>query len=129
MTTFQINTRFETRFCGHCSFEFGVSTYTWKRWERENTEFYCPSCRGPMRHGSQSEADRLRAQARKLEHERDMARRSAAAAKRRASAQKGQVTRLKKRAANGVCPCCNRTFQNLHRHMTSQHPDFAEASK
>lgn len=22
------------------------------------------------------------------------------------------------------CPCCNRTFQNLQRHMTSKHPDY-----
>ena len=47
---------------------------------------------------------------------------------RRAAAFKGQVTTLKTRARAGVCPCCNRTFQNLARHMKSQHPTFkAEA--
>lgn len=39
-------------------------------------------------------------------------------------AQKGVTTKLKKRAANGVCPCCKRHFANLHRHMTGQHPEF-----
>ena len=39
--------------------------------------------------------------------------------------QKAAKTRIKNRVAAGVCPCCNRTFQNLHRHMQSQHPDFA----
>jgi hypothetical protein len=29
--------------------------------------------------------------------------------------------------ANGVCPCCNRTFQNLARHMAGKHPDYEEA--
>lgn len=47
-------------------------------------------------------------------------------------AQKGRATRFKndrdrerKRVAAGVCPCCNRTFQDLARHMAGQHPDFA----
>lgn len=26
--------------------------------------------------------------------------------------------------ACGVCPCCNRSFTNVRRHMTSQHPDY-----
>jgi hypothetical protein len=32
--------------------------------------------------------------------------------------------RQKKRASAGVCPCCNRTFQQLARHMASKHPDY-----
>lgn len=32
--------------------------------------------------------------------------------------------RERHRIANGVCPCCNRSFDNLRRHMGSQHPDF-----
>lgn len=39
-------------------------------------------------------------------------------------AQKRQTASLKKRAANGVCPCCNRTFVQLARHMKTKHPDF-----
>jgi hypothetical protein len=27
------------------------------------------------------------------------------------------------RVAKGVCPCCNRSFVNLQRHMATQHPD------
>lgn len=45
-------------------------------------------------------------------------------AERSASTYKGKVTRLKNRAAAGVCPCCTRTFQNLANHMKHQHPDF-----
>jgi hypothetical protein len=39
-------------------------------------------------------------------------------------AGKAQVTKLKKRASAGVCPCCNRTFSNMARHMAHQHPEF-----
>lgn len=42
----------------------------------------------------------------------------------RRRAEKGAKTRLKNRVAAGVCPCCNRTFQNLARHIKGQHPDF-----
>lgn len=39
-------------------------------------------------------------------------------------AYKGQATKLRKkieRVEAGVCPHCNRSFQNLARHMVSQH--------
>lgn len=39
-------------------------------------------------------------------------------------AQKGATTRARKRHAAGVCPCCNRTFQQLTRHMATKHPDY-----
>lgn len=45
------------------------------------------------------------------------------------NAYKGQVTKVKNRVSKGVCPCCNRYFKNLHRHMENKHPDYAEAKK
>lgn len=46
------------------------------------------------------------------------------AAQRQAAARKGVVTRMKSRAAAGLCPCCNRTFENLHKHMGTKHPGY-----
>lgn len=43
---------------------------------------------------------------------------------RKTAAAKGQMTKLRNRVSNGVCPCCNRTFQNLMRHMHTKHPEF-----
>jgi hypothetical protein len=43
------------------------------------------------------------------------------------SATKGQLTKVKKRVQNGVCPRCNRTFVNLQRHMASKHGEECEA--
>jgi hypothetical protein len=45
-------------------------------------------------------------------------------AQNQARAFKGRVTRLKNRAAAGVCPCCNRTFAQLARHMATKHKGF-----
>lgn len=46
-------------------------------------------------------------------------------ADRRAAAARGQVTKIKNRVGHGVCPCCNRTFENLARHMTNRHPQYS----
>jgi len=52
------------------------------------------------------------------------------AAERRTAAARAQVTKIKNRVGHGVCPCCNRTFENIARHMASKHPTFtAEAAE
>ena len=42
------------------------------------------------------------------------------------SATKGQLTKARKRIGKGVCPCCNRHFTNVERHMATQHPTYHE---
>jgi hypothetical protein len=44
---------------------------------------------------------------------------------RQLSATRGVVTRIKNRVGHGVCPCCNRTFGDLSRHMMTKHPAYA----
>ena len=40
-------------------------------------------------------------------------------------AAEGKTRALKKRVAAGVCPCCQRSFENLRRHMQTKHPNVA----
>ncbi len=47
------------------------------------------------------------------------------ATERQLSATRGVVTRIKNRVGHGVCPCCNRTFGDLYRHMSTKHPGYA----
>jgi hypothetical protein len=61
----------------------------------------------------QSAEQRIAYYADQAEHER-----------RRANGYKGHATKITKRAKAGVCPCCNRTFQQLARHMATKHPTF-----
>lgn len=35
-----------------------------------------------------------------------------------------ELKQHKTRAAAGLCPCCNRSFVNMQRHMKTKHPDF-----
>lgn len=47
--------------------------------------------------------------------------------KRQLGTTKAQLTKTKKRVSNGVCPCCNRTFKQLARHMENKHPEYKES--
>lgn len=98
---------------------------------REKISFYCPYGHSQHYLTGPSEAEKLRKQLETQKQQNAMwrddaeaQRQRAEAAERSASAQRGVVTRLKNRAAAGVCPCCNRTFANLQRHMAGQHPTF-----
>lgn len=73
-----------------------------------------------------TDADRLRDQlvAERARH--DQTKAALKATERSRSAIVGQTTKLKKRIAAGVCPCCHRSFANLHRHMEGQHPEYAK---
>ena len=42
-----------------------------------------------------------------------------------ARSYKGAATKARKRSAAALCPCCNRSFVQLRRHMASKHPDFS----
>ena len=83
--------------------------------------------------GRTSEAAKLRDELAREKHRTEQARaavehlnRRVETVQRQASAARGQVTRIKNRVKNGVCPACNRTFENLARHMASQHPHYCE---
>ena len=65
--------------------------------------------------------DELRAKDQDIEEEREKKN----LARRQTRAYKGQVTKIKNRVGKGVCPCCNRQFVNLQRHMDSKHPDYS----
>lgn len=45
------------------------------------------------------------------------------------SATKGAALKARRRAARGVCPCCNRSFVNVARHIANQHPEHLEETR
>jgi hypothetical protein len=70
------------------------------------------------------ERDRLKQQLAQKDDSISFWRENAEKNERQLRAQKGVVTKLRKRASGGVCPCCNRTFSALARHMKAKHPTF-----
>ena len=117
--------------CPNCHCAFGMTKEHEQRRRDDGGNFYCPN--GHVMAYTKREIDKQRERAEKAEsrvafwqaradeHQRD-ARRE----RRFAIAQKAAKTRIKNRVGNGVCPCCNRTFTNLQRHMHNQHPDYAK---
>lgn len=108
--------------CARCGIPYGLPTAYIDRRQEDGRAYYCPNGHRLSYH--RTEADKLRAQLKLSEEAR--ARNAAARDQARASAAayKGHATRVKKRIANGVCPCCNRSFKDVLRHMRSQHPGF-----
>lgn len=111
--------------CGECGIVFGMTdTYYEKRLEDHRT-WYCPNGH-PRAYLGKSEAEKLQ---QRLTNERELRRETEQRLERERRAHratKGKLTKTKNRVAAGVCPCCNRTFQNLGRHMQGQHPDYVE---
>lgn len=120
----------EAMTCGGCSCIFGMEETMKKNLVEQHGTFWCP--RGCERHFvGETAKERAEKAANRAQELLEQSRRrndelcaEKAATERQLSAAKGRVTRIKNRVAAGVCPCCNRTFQNLANHMKGQHPDF-----
>jgi hypothetical protein len=132
----QINTwlHFETIDCYKCGVTFAVSASLRKAWLRDKTEFYCPN--GHTQSYTESTAERLQKQldAQKQETERqrqevERQRQLRIDAERRTIAQRGVVTKLKKRVNCGICPHCQRTVKQMAAHIRSKHPEVLETGK
>jgi DNA-binding XRE family transcriptional regulator len=109
-----------TEVCCRCGMTWAMPTDFQNRRRKDRENFYCPA--GHPQHYTgetseqklQRELDRKqqmleaeRARAARIEHERNQVARA--------------HRRMRERVFNGVCPCCNRTFQNLLQHMKTEH--------
>src|SRR5689334_14143643 len=117
--------------CPECGMRFGAPKHWWNSRREDRRTFYCPNGHSQSYRESESdklrqERDRLKQQVAQRDDEIRYQREAREHEERRVAAMKGQVTKLKKRASAGVCPCCTRHFTNLERHMTTEHPDFTK---
>jgi hypothetical protein len=122
--------------CGRCGGIYAINERYRQKKEETAGGWHCPYCQNSWGYFGKTEAQRERA-LRKQAEDRLIRERAAfdqraeylktqatkAEAKRRA--EKGAKTKLKKRIANGVCPCCNRHFGNVQRHIAHMHPEFS----
>lgn len=111
---------FYVEHCCNCGVAFAMTADLQKRRRGDRKSFYCPNGHGQHYTGL-SEEQKLRD-----EVQRQAVMREAADARAlRAEAERMAVTKahvkMRTRVMNGVCPCCNRTFQNLMRHMQTEH--------
>lgn len=105
----------ETEQCCNCGIWFAMPSAVQRKFKSQGGSFYCPNGHG--QHYTKTEVSKLREQldAEKSRHQDTLSRLNEAAAERDKLARKVQ------RVERGVCPHCNRTFQNLARHMECKH--------
>jgi len=127
MTLITISLVAET--CFRCGCVFGLSADMQSHLQRSGDSFHCPNGHSQVYRETEEQkltkqlaAERARLDQAKCEIARQIER--VAQRDRSLSAARGQVTRIKNRVGNGVCPCCTRSFQNLQRHMATKHPTF-----
>jgi hypothetical protein len=133
--TITLKTTLELQTCAACGIAFGAPAYFLSERRDDHKSYYCPNGH-QLYFPQQTDAEQAQAEAEKYKKLWKDEQRYAAdlvkernAAQKQLSARKGQMTKLKNRIANGVCPCCRRSFVNLQRHMDGQHPDYTEEDK
>jgi len=123
-----------------CGIAFAVPASLYAYFRRQNElkpgsfAIHCPMGHSMIPAGktaAEIEAARLRDELAREKHRTEQAEANAKwwsdrkhATDRRLSAARGQITRIKNRVSHGVCPCCQRTFENLGRHMATKHPSW-----
>lgn len=113
-----------------CGIALAIPENLLRHAHNDGQRIYCPL--GHSFSWNETEADRLRKKLEKEQADRKWTEQRLRAERdlredteRRLSAQKGATTRAKKRAAAALCPCCNRSFVQLRRHLATKHPNYS----
>lgn len=113
--------------CCDCGVIFGIESGHRNHLIQSHDRFYCPNGHGQSYVGK-TEAEKLQDELTRTNARLDQAKSEAEYERRQRIATKGHMTRIKNRVSNGVCPCCNRSFENLKGHMKTKHPSYAGGS-
>lgn len=103
--------------CGECGGSYAINERFRKQCQDHGRSWTCPYCKtgwGFSGRGALQEAQR------ELEEEKKRLR-LALARENEERAAKEKLARKLKRVGRGTCPECNRSFQNLARHMHCKH--------
>jgi len=111
--------------CPTCGVVFGLPDFYEKKRREDHAGFYCPNGHRNF-FKQQSEAEKYKALYEKEASKLLPLREQLASEQRAHERTSKKLKRTEKRAAAGVCPCCNRTFSQLAQHMNTQHKDFMQ---
>ena len=111
--------------CGTCAVWHTIPKVIYESYRREGGFWHCPNGhqRGFRTGEEQAEQERIRRERDQLKQDAARLHDEIAAERQRAEDAEKRVVQIRRRAAAGVCPCCNRTFQNVQRHMKMKHPN------
>lgn len=111
-----------TEICCNCGIAFGMPSDLQEQLQNKPEQsFYCPNGHGQHYRWSKEARARQEAERKLQQKENELANLTASKIQLENELQK--VQKKMKRVHNGVCPCCNRSFVNLQRHMKTKHPE------
>ena len=113
--------------CPDCGVAWGLTSDYEDRRRQDHRTFHCPNGH-PLSYRQESREEKLKRQLEQTSSQLALTQSRLTVTKRQKAAAKGQLTKAKRRVANGVCPCCNRTFADLAAHMHGQHPEYGEGA-
>lgn len=118
---YHVTVEMVTEICYKCSIAFGMPSDMKAVLLRDRTNFYCPNGH-VQQYVGKSDAEKLKEANDLLELKRKQL--NDEQSKRWEVEEKNRKLDAKlKRVHKGVCPCCNRSFENLRRHMETKHPE------
>jgi hypothetical protein len=118
--TLSASVTLETETCCSCGVLFAMGSDLHCQRRRDGKLFYCPNGHEQHYTAEKNAQEKLAA----AEAAATAARDQLGAAVREAEKVRVNLLRDRHRVANGVCPCCNRYFPQVHQHMRTQHPEF-----
>ncbi len=105
-----------------CGIRFALSATFVELRRKDHAWWHCPNGH-PQHFSSESKEERLQRELRVAEQQIARVEDERRDAERRETAAKRELARVNKRVHAGVCPCCNRSFVNVARHMKTKHPN------
>lgn len=127
MSAFALNVpvNFEEVNCGECGGIYAINARYHSQKREKGGGWTCPYCKTSWGFFGKTPVEKAREEleAEKQRHRATLARVNEAEAV--AEKLRKDAARAKKRAHAGLCPCCNRTFVNLQRHMATKHAEVA----
>ncbi len=110
--------------CCSCKAVYAITNDSQEGYKRTNKSFWCPYCGRTQAYLEEHVEKKLERQLQRERQQHDQTRADRDRIERSRAAVAGALTKKKRqveRTMNGVCPCCNRHFKNLERHMKSKH--------
>lgn len=123
MSTFVDGTEYVVINCGHsgngCGISFAVTREFYDHVKGIGACWHCPNGHSRIFTGPSEKQQLREAKVRETALQDQLS-----AAIRDAEQTRVALLRDRARFAAGVCPCCNRSFENVRRHMLGQHPEY-----
>lgn len=118
--------------CCNCGMPFYMpKSFQQRKLDNKGEQFHCPAGH-PQHYTGKNKDEQIAALQREAAHEREMRLSASQQATQHWKTSRqilGKLRKLKTRIGAGVCPCCQRTFSQLARHIKCKHPQYGGAQE